>query len=365
MNRYPYEPDYAVAPGRVVAEHLETLAMTQAELALRCGRSAKLISDIVNGKAPIEPATALQLERIFGLKAGIWLRMEAAYRLFLEREKEEKAKRDGIAWAKEFPVSELVRRGKMVKPESQAARLNLILSFFGVASIEAWKVLYAEPQAAFRQSAAFQSDLKALAVWLRLGELQAMDSDCRRFSKPDFLQALRDIRRLTRRPVHEALQEAVDLCSRSGVALLLVPPLPGTRLSGAARWLGRVRGAIQLSGRHKSHDHLWFTFFHEAAHLILHRPSWPDIFMDEDILKGEGEQEEQANAWAADFLIPGDDWRSYTGSGDFSQSSVVRFACEMEIAPGIVAGRLQHEQFIHWSELNELKERIELSEVSG
>ena len=56
-----YRPDYAVPPGWVLEERLESQGMSQAEFARRCGRSPKLISEIIAGKAPLEPQTALQL----------------------------------------------------------------------------------------------------------------------------------------------------------------------------------------------------------------------------------------------------------------------------------------------------------------
>ena len=88
MVLYPYEPNYTATPGKIVSEHMEFLGMDQAELARRSGRSAKLISEIVNGKAPMEPETALQFERVLGLDARIWLNPEASHRLFLAREVE-------------------------------------------------------------------------------------------------------------------------------------------------------------------------------------------------------------------------------------------------------------------------------------
>ena len=55
VTTYSYEPDYAVPPGWVVEEHLQSQRLSHAEFARRCGRSAKLISEIIAGKAPIEP----------------------------------------------------------------------------------------------------------------------------------------------------------------------------------------------------------------------------------------------------------------------------------------------------------------------
>ncbi len=113
---YVYQPDYAVPPGEILEEHLDALQMSQAELARRCSRSPKLISEILSGKAPVEPATAIQLEKTLGLDARIWLGIEADYRLHLQRQEEAQEAENQQAWAKSFPVSELVKRGACQSP---------------------------------------------------------------------------------------------------------------------------------------------------------------------------------------------------------------------------------------------------------
>ena len=80
-----YEPDYAVPPGRVLKDRLDAHGITPAELARRCGRSAKLISEIVAGRAPVEPRTALQFEKVLGVDADVWLGSEKDYRLHRTR----------------------------------------------------------------------------------------------------------------------------------------------------------------------------------------------------------------------------------------------------------------------------------------
>lgn len=79
-TRYPFRPDYAAAPGAVLAERLAVWEISQAEFARRCGRSPSLISRIIAGTAPITPATARQLAAASDLKAEVWLNIERAYR---------------------------------------------------------------------------------------------------------------------------------------------------------------------------------------------------------------------------------------------------------------------------------------------
>ena len=81
VNRYT--PDYAVPPGWVLQERLEALGLSQSELAQRCGCSANLVREIIEGKAPLDPKTAVQFERVVGLDASIWQGIESAYRLHL------------------------------------------------------------------------------------------------------------------------------------------------------------------------------------------------------------------------------------------------------------------------------------------
>ena len=83
-----YRPDYAVPPGWVLEERLEVQGISQAEFARLCGCSAKLISEIVSGKAPLEPETARQFEKVLGVDASIWLGIEDAYKTHRSQETE-------------------------------------------------------------------------------------------------------------------------------------------------------------------------------------------------------------------------------------------------------------------------------------
>ena len=134
-----------------------------------------------------------------------------------------------------------------------------------------------------------------------------------------------------------------------------MPPLPKTALSGAARWLSPRKAVIQLSARHKSDDHLWFSFFHEAAHILLH--SKKGIFVDE--AKGaDAELEAEANEWASNALIPRRAWQQFVETSPRSARIVREFADEQGIAPGIVVGMLQHKGHLPWTHLNGLKVRL-------
>ena len=349
---YSYEPDYAVSPGQVLEEHLDAREMSHAEFARRCGRSAKLISDIISGKAPVEPRTALQFEKVLGMDASVWLGIESDYQLHQARETEKQKALEALEWAAEFPINELVKRKAIDKPSSAAEKVSALLTFFGVASVDAWEQNHARAQVSYRHSPSFKSNQYALATWLRLGELKAERIECASYKEQVFKRALSSIRELTAAQSIEVLSDAEKLCAESGVALTIVKPLAKTALSGAARWLTPQKALIQLSARHMRDDHLWYSFFHEAAHIVLHGKR--DVFVHE----GNGnttDEDAEADEWAANFLIPNPVWCAFVASSTFSASSIRRFAKEQGLAPGIVVGRLQHEKKISWRSLNGLK----------
>jgi hypothetical protein len=132
-------------------------------------------------------------------------------------------------------------------------------------------------------------------------------------------------------------------CTQAGVVFLLVQPFSKLRLSGIAGWLVPNRGLIQQTLRHKTNDHFWFTFFHEAAHLLLH--SRKDVFIDGETLKGDAKEEEEANQWAANFLGPQTELQRFIASDSFSVSAISDFAEQVGVAPGIVVGQLKREKY--------------------
>jgi addiction module HigA family antidote len=360
-----YQPDYAVPPGEILADILDDRQMSHAEFARRCGRSGKLISEIISGKAPIEPSTALQFERVLDMAAKLWLNLDAAHQLHRAREEDDASIRQQEAWACRFPIKNLLRLRVLERPVDKVDAARNLLRLFGVGSIKAWEDRYGQLSVNFRRSTAFEGSVEALITWLRVGELFAERQHCAEFDRTRFLHALQDAEALTRRQPEEAEPALLDLCNQAGVAYVLFPALDGTHVSGAARWLTPRKALIQQSDRHKTADHFWFTFFHEAAHLLLH--SKREVFVDErdGPADQEAEEEVEANAWAGDRLVPEAALARFTGQRRISREKVLACARDFDIEPGILVGRLQHERILAWKNLNDLKRRVALTRADG
>lgn len=358
-TKHPYQPTYGIPPGRLLEDYLQTLDISARELARRCGRSAKLMVEIMSGKAPIEPETALQLERVLGLEADIWLKLEAAYRLHLAKADEAVLHSNETAWAGRFPIKEMRKLGLLTASRDTGDDVRQLLAFFGAGSVAACRERFGElATVSYRHSPSFQSAEEPLLVWLRLGEIKAAEIDCMEFDRANFLEALRAIRQLTTKTIQSFLPEVVRLCANTGVAFVIVRSIPGTALSGISRWLSPRKALIQQSMRHMANDHFWFTFFHEAAHLLLH--SRKSVFLDgKGYGSAEPKEEEEANNWATNFLIPQATLQRFIDNFDNSSKMVTDFARQQGIAPGIVVGQLQKRGIISFGHLNKLKERYQ------
>lgn len=354
-------PDYVVSPGAVLDEILEERGVHKQEFAARCGRSPKFISEVIAGKAPVTEETAIQFGRVLNMDPQVWVNLESNYRLRLAEQEEEKRFTQQVEWARAFPVKEMVRHGLLDKPGSPAEAVRNILAFFRSASVESFNEMMASRQSAvaFRRSPSFAGNPQAVMAWLQWGELIAEGIDCQSYDPARFRSCLKEARRLTMSGPDEIQATLGRICAEAGVALVLAPELPGTKLSGAARWVGD-RPLLQLSLRHKSDDHFWFTFFHEAGHILLHGRK--GMFIDDDKAAADDPKEVEANEFAASSLIPKHVWNSFAVRRRFDEPSVRRFSEQCGIAPGIIVGRLQHERILPFNtRLNCLKQRFEWS----
>ncbi|MCC7083666.1 MAG: helix-turn-helix domain-containing protein [Pirellulales bacterium] len=355
MTRYKYEPDYAVPPGQTLQETIDSRGIDQKELAKRADLSVKHVNQIVKGIAPITQDTAIRLERVTGVAARMWNNLEAIYREQLARIEEKDRLQKGLEWLKAIPTNDLIARGCIKKQVSAINLLDEVLCFFGVANVDAWREGWELPQFAFRKSPKVKGNVGAIATWLRLCELSACAQDCARFSRHVFKAAVDDIRALTIEEPEVFVPDMVERCAGGGVALVLIPEVKGAPVSGAAKWLTPDKAMIGLNLRGKSDDRFWFTFFHEAGHIL--NDSKKETFVD--IEYQDDPREQNANDFAATMLIPKRFESQLTGLK--SHADVTTFAAEIGIAPGIVVGRLQREQVIPYSHLNRLKRRLRWS----
>ncbi|GAA0408285.1 ImmA/IrrE family metallo-endopeptidase [Microbispora corallina] len=360
-----YAPQTVSSPGETLKETLEELGIPQADLARRTGLSTKHINQIVQGAAAISPETSLLLERVTGVPANVWNTLEAAWRTQQVRQEEYDSLVSQVEWLDRFPLADLVARNVLPDRSKTVANLQRLLDFFGVANPSVAEDLWSGYSAAFRRSTMALPNEYATYAWLRLCVLMARQLQCEPYRRETLHELLPSIRGLSRKEPELWMAQLPELCARAGVAVVFSPAFKNTHLSGATRWLTPDKVMIALTDRHKKDDRFWFTVFHEIAHVLLHGKRL--TFLDDDPFKGTGEAEEEANNFAANVLIPQEYLPEYDALRQRPKpfARILRFAEEVGIAPGIVVGRLQHDEALNWKEGNKLKRDFDLAALAA
>ncbi|MDX3637138.1 MULTISPECIES: ImmA/IrrE family metallo-endopeptidase [Streptomyces] len=362
---FAYDPDSVRPPGETLKEQLDALGIPQADLARRTGLSTKHINQIVQGTAVLTPETALLLERTTKIPASMWNQLEAAWRTHITRDQELQQLGKLVDWLDKFSLSELVKRKILPNKEKSAENLQRLLAFFGVADPEVAEDLWRGYRTAFRRSTVLETNDYATAIWLRQAELRARDVPCEPFDRAVLTALLPRLRALTLEKPETWPGQISDLCAQAGVAVVFIPAPPHSHVSGATRWLTPDKVGIALSDRFKKDDHFWFTVFHEIGHVLLHgkRLTFLDNTDRKDERTPEGDRsEEEANAFAAETLIPPEHSAAYRRLAirPMPFTNIEAFARQAGLAPGIVVGRLQHDDALDWTHGNKYKRTVHL-----
>ena len=360
-----YAPDEVSPPGDTLRDLMEDRGLSQAELSRRLGRPFQAVNEIVAGKKQITEDTALELERVLQVPAHFWLAREARYREYLARQRAIESRKAQLPWLESFPLKALQDAGVLpagrLVPSFKEALVEPLLRFFGVAAPEGWAAHYQQLQAQFRRARpAQQTDLAAITAWLRMGELAAARLQTADYSASALAAALPAMRALSLQAPEAIAPALTRLCAQAGVALVLAPALPGTHVTGVARWVGG-KPLIQLSLLGKWNDGFWFSFFHEVGHVLKHPTR--AVFLD-DASSGDSVmsvEEQEANRFASEVLVP------LAREAELLRLPLVAadiqaFAQALGLHPGIVVGQLQHRGRLGYGHaLTKLKARYTLA----
>lgn len=359
-----FDPGWVSPPGDTIADILGARNLSIAQFAELMGQTTAGVNALLQGRSPICIDTARSLSEVLGSTVEFWMNRDYLYRQGANRLLVEHRE-----WLKALPMSEMVRRGWITPAPKATEEAAAALQFFGVSSVQAWrqKYDYIERLASFRTSRSFESRPAAVAAWLREGERQATALLCDPWNPDRFSSVLPTVRKLTKiGDPQRFLPRLRELCASTGVAVIGLRAPNGCRASGATRFVSHDKALLLLSFRHLTDDHFWYTFFHEAGHLLLHDLSQgfiDGLDDDDDSRTHPGTvadifttQEREADAFALRMLLP------LEADADITVlraevNTIIRFARRAGVSPGIVVGQLQHLGRVRRNQFNTLKRR--------
>lgn len=355
-----YSSPIAIHPGETLKDILESLNMTQVQLASRTGLHVKTINEIIKGLNPVTSDTALKLSMVFGMSESFWNNLQKNYEETLARLSLEKQLKKEQAFTLLFTCyNELARYNYIKSTRDKIEKTHYLLNFLRISSFNLLENNY---QVAFRKTKKQEISKENIIAWLRCGEIEAEKINTKPFSKPKLKDSLPAIRKLNLLDASEYSSKLRELLAECGVAVAYVPYLKNTYVNGATRWLSKDKVLVQLTPRKKKEDILWFTLFHELYHIIKHSKKegyisfWEDLFLDKDYEY----LEKEADKFAAGQLIPEKLWQDFRKKNKPSNEDIKNFSRIIGVKSGIVAGRLCKETN-DWARYDKLRASIQIS----
>jgi HTH-type transcriptional regulator / antitoxin HigA len=343
------------SPGHYILEELKRRGWTQEDLSRILNRSVTRVNELVRGKQAISPEIALDLQTALGDTAEEWLRREAVYRLSLTTANTSEVGRR----AKLFelaPIKEIQKRGWIRQTDDVGELEEELKRFFD-------DDLQNEPKivADFRKSSSYDELTPAQRAWCARAMQLARSLPVSEFRESKIPELKDKLRKLAAFP-QEAKKVAAVLASY-GIRFLVIEPLQGSKIDGAAMWLDQRSPIIALSLRYDRIDNFWHNIGHELSH-IDHKDA---ISIDVDLTDERDTEatelppvEQRANAEASVMLFPSDALHSFIlrVAPIYSKERINQFANRVKIHPGIIVGQLQRRKEIGYSANREMLVKI-------
>jgi HTH-type transcriptional regulator/antitoxin HigA len=340
-------PAEAFSPGEFLREELEERGWTQADLAEIMGRPLALVNEIIAGKRGITAETARGLSAAFGTSPELWMRLEAAWQLSKAGSDEPAPVAQRARVYGRAPIREMQRRGWIEQTSNADVLERQLLTFLRTNNLEE----HFQLQCAASKSTSYTEPLTPIQeVWLARAAQIAPAAPAKDYDPSTIQDTIRRLKMLlhSEREVAHVPRVLAD----GGIRLVIVQPLPGSKMDGVTFWLSKQQPVIALTVRLDRIDNFWFVLMHEMAHV----KNGDALSIDDDIMARQDQEdlpshERKAIEFARETLIPSERVESFISRVGplYSTRSVFAFASNNNIHPALVIGQLQHRGEIPWS----------------
>jgi len=356
-----YVPQTVSHPGETLKEKLDEIGMGPKEFAVRTQKPEKTISNILAGESSITSDMAVVFEDVLGIPARFWLARQQNYNEAVARLKKHQSVVNDIAWAALFPYSNMVKLGWIKATKIKEEKVELLYKYFRVGNQDAFADYYFNQKLklSFRLTRTIEKKPYAIAAWLRQGEIQAAELESAEYDEKVFTNCLPEIKNLLATHPSDFFKKLQAICLSAGVKIVYTPCLPGASIHGSTRWLGDTP-LIQMSAKYPHNDSFWFTFFHEAAHIIKHGKKYIAL-ENVDYKEEDKAKEKEADDFAIMWTFSEEEEEEVLSSARLTSQDIHGFAKKFNTHPGIIIGRFHHKKLIPYSVGREFLVKIDIS----
>lgn len=339
-----------IHPGETIKEILEERNISQQELSLRTGVSAKHISTVLGGEKNISVSFAKKLEYAFNIDAEFWMNLQNQYdKEILDFDELHSISADEISVIKSIKkIMEYIIQKGFISNVSQAEQKILELrKYFNVSNLTSIPQLVS--CGSFRAQTTAKCDPYVLFAWQKICESLSESIETENISPKKQVEKLislcpkiKELSLLSHKKFINLLQEYFASC---GIAFVIAPSFKGAPVQGFIKTDPNGKTTICITFRQKRADIFWFTLFHEIGHFI--NGDSKQKFIDFESV--ENAREKKADKFAQNSLLNADEYFKFVSEKDYSLYAIKSFAKSQNVAPFIVIGRLQNDKLISWS----------------
>ena len=303
--------DVATHPGEHIQDFYEDdEVIPVGVLASEAGLKKQELQALIDGETSVTAAIAEGLGRALGTGASFWLKSQGLYEQ--EKTRIEENKRFSMARYVDFstpisgvvPIDDLTESGEVPERYNKVEQARYLCEWLGISELDGYdERILGHFQ---RSNRAHSPNPAPLVVWLRRGELMAREQSG---SLPPYDEAVLEVGAKGLRPLTLETPEVFvgamrDACNAAGVAFVALPYMPGSGVRGVARLLDDGRPMVQINDHGHASDLVWFTFYHEVAHILNGDQDYLDL---EEPAGGVGaddvpEAERLANEYAREMV---------------------------------------------------------------
>lgn len=353
-NYIEYNDTIAFHPGYYIEEIVEESGLTQEDFAKRLDTTPKNLSLLVRGEQSLSIDMAMKLSRMLGTSVHYWMNLQNAYDVLIAESR----------WEGELAEEQKVFRyfdykhfrdhyGLPDLPRNIDQQMKQVREFLNVSTLSVFTKR--DMAVSFRSSAEAltEGNIIKANVMVQIAINQALNTEAPKFDKKKFEDAVEYALTLTEN--HEEFYPLIrDAFLQTGVIFVILPNISGSKINGATKKIGD-HILLMVNDRRLNADTFWFTLFHEIGHVVNGDYG---VSFEREI----GECEESADQYAADRLIPPDQYQIFLARNKLDLHDIKVFASQIGRDPGIVLGRLQKDEIVAFNDwkMNSLRHKYKV-----
>lgn len=266
--------DFIIHPGQSLEEILQLRNMSQNELAIRTGVSAKHISKVISGESNISYMFAKRLEYALSIDKQFWINLQEEYdKELLEYIESNSVTQEEIKIAEKlcFFTEHLQKNNFLPTCVGDELILNL-RKFLKVSTLESIPQLVL--MGSFKIKENQVPDVYGLFAWQELCQqiVQNLDfeidevkpSEQKRIIK-SFLSHFKALMSFESSSIIPELQK---LFARCGIVFCVAPSFKEVPAVGFIKQISPTKTIMCITIDESNPDEFWFTVFHEIGHII-------------------------------------------------------------------------------------------------